>query len=88
MWGNERIKILHSLLHRLITLVRKEVLHCVGLGRLLVPGDEPQDLDVDLADVAGSVCQADDFHRSLGKQLLYLEVLHHPCVKVVNEVEL
>ena len=48
------------------------MLHGVSLWRLLIAWDEPEDLDVDLANVSGSVSETDDLNRTLADQLLYL----------------
>ena len=64
------------------------MLHGVSLWRLLIAWEEPQDLDVDLANVAGSVSETDDLNWTLADQLLYLEVLNHPGVQIVNQMEL
>jgi hypothetical protein len=64
------------------------VLHGVSLWRLLVTWEEPQNLNVDLANVAGSVSETDDLNGALGDQLLHLQILYHPGVQIVDQMEL
>jgi hypothetical protein len=86
--GDVGIKVLKGLADYLFTLHGVEVLHGVSLWRLLITWEEPQDLDVDLANVAGSVGKTDDLNWALADQLLYLQVLYHPGVQIVDQVEL
>ena len=64
--GDEGIKVLNGFADCLFTLHGVEVLHGVSLWRLVIPWEEPQDLDVDLANVAGSVSETDDLNWALG----------------------
>lgn len=86
--GNVGIKVRKGFADDLFTLHRVEVLHGVSLWRLLITWEEPEDLDVDLANVAGSVSETDDLNRALADKLLYFQVLYHPGVQIVDQMEL
>ena len=64
------------------------MLHGVSLWRLLITWEEPQNLDVDLANVSGGVSETDDLNGALGDQLLHFQVLYHPGVQIVDQMEL
>ena len=86
--GDVGIKVCKGFADYLFTLHGVEVLHGVSLWRLLITWEEPQYLNVDLANVAGSVSETDDLNWALADQLLYLQVLYHPGVQIVDQVEL
>ena len=86
--GDVGIKVCKGFADYLFMLHGVEVLHGVSLWRLLITWQEPQDLDVDLANVAGSVSETDDLNWTLADQVLYLEVLNHPGVQIVDQMEL
>ena len=78
------VKVSNSLFGCFFTFHMIEVLNCVCLWWLLIAWEEPQNLNVHLANISCCVCQRNNFHGSSGHHLFDFLILVHPCLKVVN----